>query len=68
RLKALYNDHMALDTLPGRCRLEQDFRSVGLDELVDDLRARHVPVEAVEGELQLSWWTTVFEDIVKESA
>lgn len=68
RLKALYNDHMALDTLPGRCLLEQEFRSVGLDELVDDLRARRVPVEAVEGELQLSWWTTVFEDIVKQSA
>lgn len=68
RLKALYDDRLALDTLPERCRLERDFRTVGLSELVDDLNARRVDVEAVDGELQLAWWTTVFEDIVRSSA
>ncbi|MCI1798322.1 MAG: helicase [Bifidobacterium tibiigranuli] len=68
RLKALYDDHLALDTLPGRCRLEREFQTVGLMELVDDLRNRGVATDAVEGELQLSWWTTVFEDIVRSSA
>ncbi|MCH4209041.1 helicase [Bifidobacterium sp.] len=68
RLKALYDDRMALDTLPGRCVLEQEFGRVGLSELVEDLRNRHVDIDAVEGELQLSWWTTVFEDIVRSSA
>lgn len=67
RLKALFDDREALDTLPERCRLENEFHSAGLDELVADLTARRVPVEAVGGELQLAWWTTVFEDIVRSS-
>jgi hypothetical protein len=68
RLKALYADRSALDTLPGRAQLERDFSACGLDELIDDLRTRRVDVNAVEAELQLSWWTTVFEDIVRSSA
>ncbi|MDF7663414.1 helicase [Bifidobacterium sp. ESL0763] len=68
RLKDLYADRLALDTLPGRARLEREFRGAGLSELIDDLRARHVDTQGVEGELQLSWWTTVFEDIVRSSA
>ena len=68
RLKALLDDHKALDTLPERCGLEQEFDSVGLGELVDDFTARHITVEQVPGEVQLAWWTTVFEDIVRSSA
>lgn len=68
RFKALYADRKALDTLPGRACLEREFRSIGLDALIDDMRTRRVTVDAVEGELQLSWWTTVFEDIVRSSA
>ena len=68
RLKALYADYGSLDTLPGRCLFERDFSTVGLNELVEDLRARHVHVDAVAGELLLAWWTTVFEDIVRSSA
>lgn len=33
-----------------------------------DLSNRGVPNDAVAGELQLAWWTTAFEDIVKSSA
>ncbi|MBT1160556.1 helicase [Bifidobacterium sp. SO1] len=68
RLKALYDDRHALDTLPERCCLEQEFQSVGLTELVDDLHNRRVDADAVAGELQLAWWTTVFENIVQSSA
>lgn len=68
RLRALYDDHRALDSLPERCRLEREFRDIGLDGLVDDLHNRRVGVDAVDGELQLAWWTTVFEDIVRSSA
>lgn len=68
RLKALLDDRKALDTLPERCRLEQEFASAGLNELVDDLRTRHVSVPQIRGEVQLAWWTTVFEDIVRSSA
>lgn len=53
---------------PERCLLEQEFASAGLNELVADLNARRVSVEQVRGEVQLAWWTTVFEDIVRSSA
>ncbi|KAB7790919.1 helicase [Bifidobacterium leontopitheci] len=68
RLKALFDDHLALDTLPERCRLEQEFQTAGLSGLVDDLRSRRIDVGSVDGELQLAWWTTVFENIVRSSA
>lgn len=68
RLRALFDDHKALDTLPERSRLEREFKNQGLTELVDDLRNRHVSTQEVAGELQLSWWTTVFELIVHASA
>lgn len=53
RLKALYDDKQALDNLPERARLERDFHSVGLDELVEDLNNRGISNDAVAGELQL---------------
>lgn len=68
RLKRLLDDHRSLDTLPERCRLEREFQTVGLTALVDDLRERGVSVASVGAELQLAWWTTVFEDIVRSSA
>ncbi|MBW3090845.1 helicase [Bifidobacterium miconisargentati] len=68
RLKTLLDDRKALDTLPERCCLEQDFAAAGLNELVADLTARHATVEQIRGEVQLAWWTTVFEDIVRSSA
>ncbi|MFT8705347.1 helicase [Bifidobacterium aquikefiricola] len=67
RLKALFSDHLALETLPERCRLEEDFDKVGLGDLVRDLHSRRVESKAVRAELQLAWWTTVFEDIVRSS-
>lgn len=68
RLKALFDDRRALDTLPERYCLEQEFHRVGLDALVDDLHTRRVPLDSIAAELQLAWWTTVFDDIVRSSA
>ena len=67
RLKSLLEDHKALDTLPERCRLENELRAAGLGDLVADLTNRRVEPEAVGHELLLAWWTTVFEDIVRSS-
>ncbi|AKV56213.1 helicase [Bifidobacterium actinocoloniiforme DSM 22766] len=67
RLRALFDDHMALGTLPERCSLEREFKAAGLTELVQDLRNRQVPQDAVRGELALAWWTTVFDDIMHSS-
>lgn len=67
RLKALFDDHLALETLPERCSLEREFTEAGLNELIQDLRARQVDRGAVRGELELAWWTTVFDDIMRSS-
>ncbi|WP_416174645.1 MAG: Helicase [Bifidobacterium crudilactis] len=68
RLRRLFEDHLALESLPERSTLERDFQTMGLGELVEDLHARRVKREGVAAELQLAWWTTVFEDIVRSSA
>lgn len=68
RLKELYSDRQALETLPLRALVERNLEGVGLGEFITDLRKRHVSQDAVEGEFQLAWWTTVFEDIVRSSA
>lgn len=68
RLKALFDDRKALDTLPERATLERELDAAGLSALVDDLHQRHVAVDAVRDELRLAWWTTVFDDIVHSSA
>ena len=68
RLKTLFDDHTALDTLPERACLERDFNAAGLQDLVTDLKNRQVGEAAVANELRLSWWTTVFDDIVHSSA
>ncbi|TPF97921.1 helicase [Bifidobacterium sp. UTCIF-39] len=67
RLQALFDDHRSLDTLPERSALERDFVANGLGDLVDDLRNRRVSKDAAPGELQLAWWTTIFELIVHSS-
>ncbi len=68
RLQSLHDNRASLDTLPGRSKLEREFSNAGLADLVNDLRHRHVTGDALDGELQLAWWTTVFEDIVNSSA
>lgn len=68
RLQALHDNRASLDTLPDRCVIERDLRGVGLEDLVCDLRRRNVTGSALDGELHLAWWTTVFEDIVNSSA
>ena len=55
RLKALFDDRKALDTLPERCVIERELKRAGLGELVDDLRERKVKVDAVSNELRLAW-------------
>lgn len=67
RLQRLFDDHTSLETLPERTGLEHEFERVGLAELVEDLHARAVPAESAPDELQLAWWTTVFETIVHSS-
>jgi hypothetical protein len=67
RLQKLFDDHSSLTDLPERTVLEHEFEQAGLAGLIEDLHSRAVPAEAAPDELQLAWWTTVFETIVHSS-
>ena len=66
RLRRLRSEQAALVTLPERTALLRDLRKRGLGELIDDLAARRVPAALVSTELELSWWSAVFEEILRE--
>lgn len=67
RLRGLFEDHRALDTLPERASLLKECDALGLSELISDFRQRELEPQSAPAELLLSWWTTVFEDIVRSS-
>ncbi|MGN8244902.1 hypothetical protein ACTHAM_002013 [Cellulomonas soli] len=54
----------ALTTLPRRTALLHHVRAAGLGELLDDLAQRRVDPSLAPAELDLAWWTTVFEQIL----
>ena len=64
RLRRLQTDRVALTTLPQRTALVHSLRSAGLGELLDDLHRRHVEAAMVGVELELAWWSGVFEQIL----
>lgn len=66
RLERLLADRAALDTLPERTALLRSLRQRGLGDLLDDLAARRVTAGAVAAELELAWWSTVFELLLAE--
>ncbi len=66
RLRRLQVEQAALVSLPERTALLRDLRKRGLGELLDDLAARRVPAGLVATELELSWWSAVFEEILRQ--
>ena len=64
RLTRLRDAGAALDTLPARTALVRHLRAAGLGALVDDLAERRVPSALAAAELELAWWSTVFEQIL----
>ena len=61
RIEALAADRADLETLPRRTELLRRLGFDGLGELVEDLRARRVPIDQVGAELELAWWRSVLE-------
>lgn len=61
RVEALAADRADLETLPRRTELLRRLGFDGLGELVEDLRARRVPIDQVGAELELAWWRSVLE-------
>jgi REase_MTES_1575/AAA domain len=68
RLAALAADADGAQDAPRRAQLLARFRDAGLGDLVDDLRGRAAGPDALEGELDLAWWTSVLEAIIRSDA
>ncbi|WP_149202369.1 hypothetical protein [Actinotalea subterranea] len=66
RLRRLKADGSALDTLPERTALLRSLDRQGLGELVADLADRRAGAAIVGAELELAWWSTVLEEILRE--
>ena len=64
RVRRLVAARDTLAALPERTRLVRSLLAAGLGDLLDDLADRRVPAGLVAAELQLAWWTTVFEQIL----
>jgi hypothetical protein len=65
RLRRLAADEAALESLPARTAALGRLGELGLDELATDLAERRVPAGAVGEELELAWWSSVFEQILR---
>ena len=64
RLARLRSGAAALETLPERTQLLHGLRAAGLGDLVDDLATRRAQPAQAPAELDLAWWSTVFEDVL----
>lgn len=64
RLQRLQDDAAALETLPERTATLAELVATGLGGLLDDLISRKVDAAMVGPELELAWWSTVFEHIL----
>jgi hypothetical protein len=64
RLQRLAGDADALAVLPERTSLLRAARTAGVGDLVDDLTDRRVPGDLVAAELELAWWSSVFEQLL----
>ncbi|WP_251856552.1 DUF4011 domain-containing protein [Herbiconiux sp. L3-i23] len=65
QLEALAADSEVLDNLQERTALMTTLRALDLDPLLADLARRHVPEERVAIELELAWWTSALERMLR---
>jgi hypothetical protein len=66
RLRRLRQDAGALETLPERTALVRSLDRRGLGDLLGDLADRRVAPAMVAAELDLAWWSTVFDEIMRQ--
>ncbi|MEV7973400.1 hypothetical protein [Cellulomonas sp. NPDC089187] len=64
RMERLLAGADSLPAVPERSRLVRGLRAAGLEPLLYDLADRRVPAWLVGPELELAWWSTVFEQII----
>lgn len=66
RLDALAEDAEALDSLPARTAILRRLTDLGLGDLLTDLATRRVDPDLVGPELELAWWSSVFEQVLAQ--
>ncbi|MBD5786589.1 hypothetical protein IF650_10385 [Cellulosimicrobium terreum] len=66
RLDTFAEDSASLESLPARTQLLRSLDAVGLGELVRDLATRRVETDLVAAELELAWWSSVFEQVLAQ--
>lgn len=64
-MAALGGDGEAVRLMPERTAVLADLERLGLAELVADLTERRVPAGLAGAELDLAWWTSVLEEILR---
>jgi len=64
-LAALAEESEALHNLRERTELLGELQAAGLDPLIADLAARHVPVEHIPAELELAWWKSALVSMLE---
>jgi hypothetical protein len=65
RVTDLAGDTAGVLGQPRRARLLQALRDAGLTALVDDLMARRIGPDEIDGEFDLAWWSSVRDSIVR---
>ncbi len=65
RVTALAADAPDLTTLPERTRLVERLSEIGLGDLLRDLAEREVQADLLGPELELAWWSSVLEEILR---
>ena len=65
RLAGLAADSDVLQNLQERAQLRSMLRDLGLESLLADLAARHVPEDQVAAELELAWWRSALESLLE---
>jgi len=64
-MEELAGDGEALRLMPERTAVLAELEALGLRELVEDLTARRVTAALTPAELDLAWWTSVLEEILR---
>ncbi len=65
RLADLACDPEGVRQQPERTVLLAGLRAAGLDSLINDLQERRAGPQDVDGELDLAWWTSVLEAVIR---
>lgn len=65
-MDALAQDKDGAARLPERVKVLKKIKALGLEDLVDDLRARQVPDYLIPSELDLAWWASALSVMLSQ--